>query len=196
MLLRQDGCRHQYSNLLACLDCLESGSDSNFCLSEPDIPTDEAVHGRGRFHVRFHLSGCPSLVRRILVWECSLHFLLPKRIGRESKTTLELTPSIEADKLAGNLLQPSLRPLLKVLPLPTPQTGYLRMHPFMDFVPLQFVQVVQRHVKHIPIGIEESNAFLTACTEVENLESIKNPNAMVNVNEVISPLELLELPQS
>ena len=66
MLKRKYGGRNEDSHLLAVADSLESGSDSDFRLSEAHITADKTVHGAIVLHISLDSLCSKFLVRSIL----------------------------------------------------------------------------------------------------------------------------------
>ena len=60
------------------LDRLEHGPDGHLGLAEPDVATDQPVHGQGPLHVRLHLLDGPQLVGRLDEGERRLELGLPR----------------------------------------------------------------------------------------------------------------------
>ena len=69
MLLRQQGGRHQHSDLLAGVCRHEGSAHGHFGLAEANIATDQAVHGFFTDHVLEHSLNGRLLVRGFLKGE-------------------------------------------------------------------------------------------------------------------------------
>ena len=81
VLESQDRCRYQHSNLLGITDCLESGADGHFGLTESYVAADEAVHRAGIFHILLDGFRRPFLIGGILVHEGRFEFFLEIIVG-------------------------------------------------------------------------------------------------------------------
>ena len=117
MLVGQHGGWDEHGHLLAVGGGLEGGADGDFGLAEAHVAADEAVHGLVRLHVGLDGLGGGQLVGGILIDERGLQLLLHVRVGRERETFLVFALGIEADEVAGDVLELRLGALLHLVPL-------------------------------------------------------------------------------
>ena len=104
VLLDEQSGRHEHGDLLAFLDCLERGTDSDLGLSVTHVAADQTVHRHGLLHVRFDLVDGGQLIGGLDIVEGVLEFALPGGVRSEGVTDGGLAGRIEADELSGDLL--------------------------------------------------------------------------------------------
>ena len=116
MLLGQNGCRGEHCHLLTGGDGLEDRADGDFGFAEAHITADQAVHRLGLLHVPFDIGNRLDLIRRGLVGEGVLEFVLPGAIHREGEARSLVPFGVELDQIEGDLADGLARPLLGFVP--------------------------------------------------------------------------------
>ncbi len=116
MLRGQHGGRHQYGCLLPVGSRFKGSPDSNLCLAEPHVTTDQPVHGPFTLHIGFHITGSLHLVGRIFIHKRCFQLRLQITILRESKSFFLLALGIELDQVPGDIFDLLLGPLFHLLP--------------------------------------------------------------------------------
>ena len=139
------------ANLISVGGSLECGSNCDLGLPETYVAEHQAVHCLVRLHVRFHLLDGGELIRRLLIGEGTLHFLLPWRIRSET-VALGLRPSpVQGNNLFGDGGDLLAHPVLRLLPV---RSAHPR-HPglFPAGVLLDRRQLISGNVKPVLAGI-------------------------------------------
>ena len=81
VLKREHGRRREHRHLFAVHHRLEGGAHRHFGLAVADVAAQQPVHRRRRFHVALDVGDGGFLIRRQVVLEGVLEFLLPVRVG-------------------------------------------------------------------------------------------------------------------
>ena len=103
MLKRQHGRRRQEGHLLAVHHRFERRSHRHFRLAVSDIAAEESIHRRRRFHVPLDVGDGAVLVRRQLVFEGVLEFLLPVGVGAERVPWHRFASGVELEQFLGHV---------------------------------------------------------------------------------------------
>ena len=117
---------HQHSHLFTVGSSLEGSTHRYLGLTEAHITTHQTVHRLGHLHIGLHVLRGLQLIRRILIKETGLEFMLQVGVGTEGETLLTTTLGVEFDQVAGDVLDMFLRALLQFLPLACAKGGETR----------------------------------------------------------------------
>ena len=156
VLVGQNSGRHEHRHLFAVAGRFESGPNGHFRLAKAHIATDQTVHRTCTFHIGLHILCCLQLIRRILIEETGLQFVLKIRVVTKGKALFTATLGIEFYQVAGDILDMFLGALLQFLPLACAQmrqTGRLTI--VLRLVFRDFVERVDGHVDTVAILIED-----------------------------------------
>ena len=116
VLERQHRRRHEHCHLLGVAGGLESSTDSHLGLAEAHVATHQTVHRPRPLHVGLHVVGGLELVGSVFVEEAGFEFVLHEGVGTEGKALLSATLGIEANQVAGYVLDAFLGTLLHAVP--------------------------------------------------------------------------------
>ena len=195
VLVGKDSRGDKHSDLLVVTHGLERRTHGDFRLAEPDVTTHETVHRTVALHVGLHLLGRLELVGRILVEEARLQFVLEEGVGAEAESLLLATSCIEADEVAGNVLNLVLGLFLELLPgarAELVQAGRLAV---TALVLGNLVQGMDGDEHLAPVLIDELDDLLRAVAVGDADEAGKASDAVVDMDHVVARLELVELLQ-
>ena len=142
MLIGKHCGRHQHSHLFVVGHGLECRADGHFGFAETHVAAHKAVHRPWAFHVFLHGSRRCGLVGGVLVDERCLQLVLQVGVGRETEPLLVLSGGIEADEVAGNVLEFALGFLLELVPCAGSEFVDSRFHPLLAAVFGKLVQGV------------------------------------------------------
>ena len=123
VLEAEDGGRREDRDLLAVLHGLEGGAHGHFGFAVADIAAEQAVHGRGRFHVVLDGADGGELVVGLVVVEGVFKLALEFVVVREGVALRGVALGIELEQLAGHVLHGlaharlGLGPLLRAEPV-------------------------------------------------------------------------------
>src|SRR5690625_3302957 len=112
MLLHEQRRGHQHRDLLTVLYSLERRAHRDLSFSVTDIATNEAVHGKFLFHVRFDLINCDELVRSFNIGKSVFQFTLPGRVRAKLMPARGHACRVELDEFSGDLFNRLARPPL------------------------------------------------------------------------------------
>ena len=192
VLICQHGSRHENSHLLVVDTGLESSSDSYFRLAKADVAADEPIHRSLTFHIGLDVLSGFELVGRIFVEETCLEFVLHETVTAEGKAFLLPTTGVEQDEVAGDVLYLLLRPLLHALPSTSAKTADARRLAFLALVLGNLVQGMDGDIDIVVSRICYLDDFLQLAAILHLHQSSETTNAIVDMNHIISYLELLQ----
>ena len=122
--------------------------------------------------------------------------MLHEGIGTEGKTLFLLSLRIEADEVAGNVLDLLFRAFLEFLPCPCPQSGDTGRLAFFSLVFRNLMKRMDRHVNGIVILIGQFDHFLHLTVRGWHADqSCEAPHAVVHMNDVVTRFKLHKLLQ-
>ena len=104
MLLRQDGRRHEYRNLLSVGNRFKRRTDRDLGLSEADIAADQAVHDLRAFHVTLCIFDRVKLVLGFFIRKQFLKLTLPYRIRTVGVSRTFLPDRVKIDQVLRDIL--------------------------------------------------------------------------------------------
>jgi hypothetical protein len=116
MLKCQHGGRRQKRDLRRVHHRLEGRSHGDFRLAVPDVAAKQTVHRRRQFHVALDIGDRRLLIRRQLVLEGVLEFLLPVGVWRERAARHRLARGVELQQLLRHVAHRLFHPTLRALP--------------------------------------------------------------------------------
>ena len=116
VLRREHRRRRQECDLLAVHYRLEGGPHGHFGLAVPHVATEQAVHGRGRFHVALDVGHGRRLVDREVKLKGAFELFLPVSVGAERMTRHRLARGVELQQLFGHVAHGFLDLALGLLP--------------------------------------------------------------------------------
>ena len=103
MLVREDGGRHEYRNLLAAHDSLERSSERNLGLTVSYVAAEQSVHGVRLFHVLSDVVYRGKLSVRLLVFKRIGKFPAHIVVGVKGNTLRSLSSGVKLNKLLCHL---------------------------------------------------------------------------------------------
>ena len=116
MLKREHGGRRQEPDLRAVHDRLERGAHRHFRLAIADIPAEQAVHRRRRFHVAPDVGDRNFLVAGELILERVVELTMPVRVRAEGVPRHRLARRVQLEQLLGHVPQGTTNPGLGLGP--------------------------------------------------------------------------------
>ena len=99
MLVGQDGCGYQHSNLFVVACCFEGGSYGYFCLAESHVSAYESVHWSWAFHVGLDILCGLELVGGIFVGEACFEFVLHESVSAVGVSLFFLSFGVKEDEV-------------------------------------------------------------------------------------------------
>ena len=185
MLGGQDSRRHQDGHLLFGAHALEGCTHGDFCFAEPDIATDEAVHGPAGFHVTHDIGGGLHLVGSRLVFKRVIEFLLHLGIGREAKAFHQLALGVQFHEFPRNLHHLLLDALLEVLPILAAELVERRNLVFGRIQAVNLLQVGYGELEAVATRIFQEGAVHPTAVHVHAHKSQVAPDAVILVGHVV-----------
>ena len=207
MLIGQHRRRYQDGDLLRVAGSFEGGTYGHLRLAEAHVTTHEAVHRLRPFHVGLHIVGGLQLVGGVLIEERCLQFLLHEGVGRIGKALLLPTGGIEADKVAGDVLEFLLGTLLHALPLArTEMRQARRLATVLRLVFRDLIERVDGHIDGAPAVVLDLDHLLVTRNTLRILstpttlnrhahQTGKLADAVVDMHDIVTNLKLLYLLQ-
>ncbi len=104
MLLRQNRCRHQHSDLFSVLHRFERRAQSHFGFAIAHITAQQAIHRTRSFHIALNGGNRAALVGSFNVWKAIFQLFLPGRICAKSVTRNGLPFGVQFQQFFGHLL--------------------------------------------------------------------------------------------
>jgi len=190
MLDTQHRRRGQHGDLLARLDGLKGRTHGQLGFAVADIAAQQAVH-RNRFgHVAFDLVGGGQLVGRFLIRKGFFEFLLPQRIGPESKTAEFLPLSLHFQQFGGQFLHTNGDLLFLLFPFFGADTAEHRAarHGADEF--MHEVNVGGGDVNPHLVGVFDGQVFAGAPGLFHHLDTEKTTDAIGHMDNVIALAEV------
>ena len=123
MLLGQQSGGHEYRGLTSVLHGLEHGPHGHLGLAEPDVATNQTVHGHRSFHVGLDVFDGPELVGRLLEREGLFQLPLPGSVLGKGMAGSGDPLLIEHHQLLGDLGHLRANPCPGLLPVRTPHAA-------------------------------------------------------------------------
>ena len=195
VLIGKYGSRHHQRHLLAIACCLKCCTNGYFRLSESHVATHQAVHWAGQLHILFYLLGRTHLVGRVLIQERGFQLMLHEAVGRELESLLVLSGSIEANEVAGDVLDLLLRTLFQAFPGTSAQSVQTWGLPFPTLIFRHLVQGVNRDVNDVIMLVDNLYLLLHLPAFVDANQATKAPYSMIHMHHIIANLELLQFSQ-
>ena len=185
-----DGC------LLAIDGGLEGCAHGNLGLAEAHVAADKAVHRTLTLHVGLDVLRGLELVGGVLVEEAGFELVLEVGVGAVGEALLLAAAGVEADEVAGDVLDLRLRALLHALPGASSEAADARRLTFLALVLRDLVQSVDRDIDDIVVVKGDLDHLLHATIGLRHAdETAEAADAVVNVDHVVTHLELLQFLQ-
>jgi len=195
---------HEHGHLLGVAGRLECRPDSHLGLSEAHIAADEAVHRLCPLHVGLHVLGGFELVGGVFVEETGLQLVLHEAVGTICEAFLVPTLGVEADEIAGDILDALLRFLLQ--PLPCPRAERAQARRLTGVAATIFGDLIERmdgHIHLVVVLVDDADDLLVLGVggRLGNsgglngypYQSAKLADAEVYVHDEVARLHLLQL---
>ncbi len=195
VLLGQDRGRRQHHHLLAVLDGLERGPQSDLGLAVADVAADQPVHRARRLHVGLDQLDRVALIGRLGVRERVLKFPLPVGVRRELVALAASALRVQVQELAGQLLGRATRPRLQRVPAGAAELRQRRVLAAGADVAADLGELVDRH-EH-PIRPRVFKVQVVACDVGDGLrvEPREPRDAVVLVDDDVATAQVGEAPQ-
>ena len=191
VLEREDGRRRQERDLLAVHDRLERGAHGDLGLAVADIPAQQPVHRRRRFHVALDVRDRVGLIDGQLPLERVLELLLPVRVRREGVSGHGLARGIELEQLLGHVAHGLLDAGLRLLPRRSAELverGARRAGVLLDEI-----EPLDRDEELVLAGVAELHELLRRRSDVDALEADEHADAVVHVDDEIVDFQVAEV---
>ena len=192
VLEREDRRRHEHRDLHAVGDGFERRPHRDLGLPVADVAAQEAVHRRGRLHVRAHVLDRLELIARLLELEQRLELPHPLGVGREGVAAGPLARGIELEELLRHVAHGAPDALLDARPARAPElvepgSGALRAR-----VLLEEVELVDGDVELVAAVVLEHDE-LGGVSRLELLEPGEDADAVLGVNHEVADGEITEV---
>ena len=203
MLVGQHSGRHEDRHLLGVAGGLEGGTDGYFCFPESYVSAYQTVHRTRAFHVCLHLIGGFQLIGSIFIEETGFQFVLHERVCTEGISFLMAPGSIQFNKVARDVFNPFLGPLLHSFPCTGADCRQSwRGLAVFALVFAYFIERMYAYVHFVIVGIDDANHFLISILRWMWVmgrgrngyayQSGKTPDAQVDMYNVVSWLHFLQ----
>ena len=189
VLCRKDGGGHQNGHLFLGAHALEGGPHGYFGLSKAHITANQAVHGAPTFHVPLDVFGSLHLVRRRLVLEGVLEFLLQLAIGRESETFHQFPAGIKFHQVPCNLHHLLLDPLFEGIPVLAPQLIQLGRFLFGNIQAVDFLQIRHGELETVATAVFQQGAVHHTAVHLHADKTQVPTHAVVLVGHVVPAVQ-------
>ena len=189
VLLGQNGRGAEHHDLAAGVHALKGCAQGDLGLAETHVAAQQAVHGLGRLHVCLDVGDSLQLVACLVVGEALLHLDLLRRIGRTGDTGNRRAARIEVDQVKRQLFGILARLVGGPRPVGGVEPGQARFIAVGTNVARNAVNLLQRHVELVAIGIFQQKvvAFLAAHFLTRDLA--KERDAVGSVHHVVARLK-------
>ena len=206
VLVGEDGGGHHDGRLLAVHGGLEGGSHGDFGLAEAHVAADKSVHGSGAFHVGLDVLRGLELVGCVLVEETGFEFVLEVRVGAIGKTFLLAAAAVEADEVAGDVLDFRFRALLHALPGTGTKTADARRLALLALVLRDLVQGVDGDIDDVIVLVDNLDHLLhgrgggrggngSGAVDGHADEASEAADAVIHMDDVVAHFKLLQFLQ-
>ncbi len=192
VLLGQHGRGDEDRHLLAIFDSLERGPHGEFGFSVSDVAAEQAIHRAGLLHVLLDLLGADDLVGRRLVGKFRLEFFLPFGVGRIGDAQLGGAGGLHVEQFRRHVHDGFGDLGFLFFPDAAAEAGELGMAVKSADVFLDEIDPRGRHVQDGVVGESEGQIFLVLPVLGHRVHAGELGDAMRDVNDVISLLEIEE----
>ncbi len=187
MLEGKNGGWHKHCYLFTVGNRLESSPDGDFCFSETDISTDQAIHRMSILHIVLDRRRGALLVRSILIHERRFELFLHIGVGGKGKSLGGSPLGIKHYKVFGYVFYLVFRPRLQCLPGLAAEFVYFWNLTVGRTVARNFIKGMYAHKHHIPVFIHKFHHFSRAAFIVKHLhQSSENSNSMVDMHHIVA----------
>ena len=190
MLQAEYGGGHEESHLLAVRNCLESGPDGYFGLSEAYIAAHQTVHRAAVLHIPFYGYRGALLVRSVLVHKRRLELFLQVGVGREGEALGSASFGIQGYEFLCYVLDLRFGSRLEVLPGLASEFVDFGRQSVLGAVFRNLVQKVNRHEDHVAVLVGDFYHFLEPAAVVPHLhQTSEHSYTVVDVDYVVAYIE-------
>ena len=195
VLVGKDGGGHQDGHLLVVARGLEGGAHGHFRLTKAHVAAHQAIHRSGALHVGLHVGRSLALVGRVFVEERGFELALQEAVGAELIALLLAALRVEADEVAGDVLDFLLRAVLQLLPRTRAQLVEAGRFALLALVLGHLVEGVDGDEHHVVVLIDKLDDLLRGVAVGDAHQAGKATYAVVGVHHVVARLELVEFLQ-
>ena len=194
MLVGEHGGGHEHRHLLGVARRLEGRAYGHLGLAEPHVAAHEAVHGLGLLHVGLHVLCGLELVGGVLVEEARLQLMLHEGVAAEGKALLVPPLGIEADEVAGDVLDLLLGLLLQTFPCSRAEGAQAwGLASGAAAVLAYLVERVYAHVHDVAVLVYDAYDLLVGVAGRDAHQTSELTYAEVYVYDEVAWLHLLQL---
>src|SRR2546430_7312856 len=190
VLLREDGGGYEDRHLLAVHHRLERAAHRQLRLAKAPVSADQPVHRARVLHVDFDLLHDADLVGRLVVGERLLELLLPGAVLGKGVALDKLAPRIEVQERARDLLDRLADFALGPIPLARAQSLQLGRRVAATDVLLHAVEVLDRHVQLVALGVLELHVFAPLTVLPPQAHADEPSDAVIDMDDQVAGLEL------
>ncbi len=130
-----------------------------------------------------------ELIGRLDIREGVLQLALPLAVGAEGVPLAELALRVEAEQVAGQLLDGGARAALGALPVLRPQARELRHGVARADVARDAVELVDRHVQPVAVGVAQVEVLALGLADGAADQALVDRDAVLDVHHVVAVLQ-------
>ena len=186
VLLGQNGRGAEHHDLAARVNALKGRAQGDLGLAKAHVTAQQAVHGLGRLHVGLDVGDSLQLVARLVVGEALLHLDLLGRIGRTGDTGNRRAARIQIDQVKRQLFGILARFVGSPRPVGGVEPGQARLVTVGANVARNAVNLLQRHVKLVAIGVFQQKVVALLAAHFLARDLAKERDAVGSVHHVVT----------
>ena len=194
VLEAEDGGGREHRDLLAVLHGLEGGAHGHFGFAVAHVAAEQAIHGRGRFHVVLDGANGGELVVGLVVVEGVFELLLEFVVVGEGGALRGVALGVELEQLGGHVLHGlaharlGLGPLLRAEPVEHRRGAGVGGAVFLDQI-----EARERDVELGLLGEFENHEFDGEAVLHNLFQALVLGDAVLDVDDVVADGEVAEV---
>ena len=174
-------------------DRFESRAHGDFGLAVADIAAEQPVHGLGRFHVALDVNDGHVLIFGFAEFEGVLELAHQLAVGGEGVPFGGASFSVKLEQLVGHVLHGLSHAGFGLGPGGGAEVIECWLGPFRRPVFLDQVEAREGHIEARAFRVFEQHEFRVAVALIDLFEALILPDAMLDVDHVVSDLKIAEV---